>query len=158
MGLKFASVFENVSISAIQDAFSLKAGASNPIKLVKIEIAQNGNSDVGDAQEEDLRWQIKVGATTQGSGGSAPTPSNGRGNTATATAHANDTTQASAGTSKTCYASAFNIRTGLLYIPTPEEAELTVTPAGQIMQIAFPAAPADAVTFTGTIIHEELGT
>jgi len=158
MGLKFSAVFENVSVSAVQDAFSIKAGASNPIRLVKIDIAQNGVADVGDAQEELLRFQIKVGATTQGSGGSAPTPSNGRGNTATATAHANDTTQSSAGTAKTVYASSFNIRSGLLYIPTPEEAELSVTPAGQIMQIAFPAAPADAITFTGMVIWEELGT
>jgi hypothetical protein len=157
MGLKFTTVFENVSVTAIQDAFSLKASAGVPLKLVMVDIAQNGNSDVGDAQEEDLRWQIKIGATTQGSGGSAPTPHNGQGKTATATAHVNDTTQSSAGTALTVWSSAFNIRSGMLFIPTPEVQEALNCPAGQILQLAFPAAPADAITFTGTICWEEMG-
>lgn len=158
MGLRYTGVFENVSISAVQDAFYLKAGATWPVKLLGLEIFQNGNSDVGDAQEEDLRWQIKIGATTAGSGGSSVTARNGRGNTANTTVRANDTTQATGGTALTVLSSAFNIRNGLIWMPTPEYQEIFICPAATVIQIAFPAAPADAITFCGTVYFEELGT
>lgn len=158
MGIKYTGVVEAVSVSAIQDFFYLKAGATWPVRLLGLEIFQTGNSDVGDAQEEMLRWQIKIGATTAGSGGSSVTPRNGRGNTANTTVRANDTSQATGGTALTCFSSAFNIRAGLIWMPTPEMSEVFVCPAATVIQIAFPAAPADAVTFSGTVYFEELGT
>lgn len=158
MGLMYSAVIEAVSVSAIQDFFYAKAGATWPIKPHYLEIFQTGNSDVGDAQEELLRWQIKIGATTAGSGGSSVTPRNGRGNTSNTTARANDTSQATGGTALTVWGGAFNIRSGLIWIPTPQIQELCVVPAATVIQIAFPAAPADAVTFSGTFIWEELGT
>lgn len=158
MGILWSASFAAVSVSAIQDAFYLKAGATWPVILHHLEIFQTGNSDVGDAQEEMLRWQIKVGATTAGSGGSSVTPRNGRGNTANTTARANDTAQATGGTALTVWESAFNIRSGLIWIPTPKVQELCACPAATVIQIAFPAAPADAITFSGTVVFEEYGT
>ena len=118
MGLIYSASIAAVSVSAIQDFFYLKAGATWPLLIHQIAIAQTGNSDVGDAQEEMLRWQIKIGATTAGSGGSSVTPRNGRGNTSNTTARANDTSQATGGTALTVWEDAFNIRSGLLWIPT----------------------------------------
>lgn len=158
MGLIYSASIAAVSVSAIQDFFYLKAGATWPLLIHQLNITQTGNSDVGDAQEENLRWQIKIGATTAGSGGSSVTPRNGRGNTSNTTARANDTTQATGGTALTVWEDAFNIRSGLIWIPTPKVQELCVVPAATVLQVALPAALADAVTFSGTIVFEELGT
>lgn len=93
----FSAVFENVTISAIQDVFALKAGSSNGIEIRRISLTAGG---VTSAAEIRLRLKWLGGTVTLGSGGSTPTPrrtSSFNPFTASSTVHCNDTTQASSG-------------------------------------------------------------
>ncbi len=73
IGRRYSVQFAAVSISAAQDVFELSPADDKPICLKGISFDQTGNSDVGDAAEELVRWSIVRGHSTSGSGGSAAT-------------------------------------------------------------------------------------
>lgn len=156
-GRTYAVPFTNVSVSAVQDLFELSAADDKPIEIVGIEFSQNGNSDVGDAQEEMLRFTIHRGFTASGSGGSSvtPAPVSPTAQAAGFTAEVNNTTQANTGTSVVLHSSAFNIRAGYLnYFP---EYLAPGAKQGELLVVSLGAAPADAVTLCGTLWVRELG-
>lgn len=151
----YSVIFDQVSVSAAQDAFSMKASATVPLVFLGVTLAESNKS--GDANDAQLRWRIRRGQTTQGSGGSTPTPQPVDSPTDTAsvvTCHVNDTTQASAGTIVTLHNDIFNIRAGLIWLP-PEKLQFKIAPA-TCMTIEFPAAPAAALTMNGTLYFGEL--
>ncbi len=161
----FTVNFAGVAISAAQDLFYLLAASTSRLAICRIEVMQY--SDVGDAASEILAYTIKRGtAGTVGSSGSAATPVNVKGHTgaraALTTARVNDTTQASGGTQATVLASAFNIQAGLLYAPRYEREggidERITVEAGQRLVVSLDSAPADAITTSGFILFEEIGT
>lgn len=151
----FTSVFQGVSVSAAQDLLSLLASSSVPLKLISARIGQS--SDFGDAQDELLRVRIRRGMTTAGSGGSAPSMydvDKRRNATSSATCRANDTTAASGGTIEELYEETFNVRSGWIYMPTPEER--LVCAVSTRIAINLPAAPVDPLTLSGEICWMEL--
>lgn len=155
MGLVYSAIFENVSVSAAQDFFELQPGDDKPVKILAIYLSQI--SDVGDAAEEILRVELIRGHTTSGSGGTVPTARPiDRNNTVASgtTIEVNNTTIASLGTTHILHADAFNIRTGWQFIPTPEFRP-TSSQADTTLVLRLMAAPADAVTMSGTIYWEE---
>ncbi|EEF25749.1 conserved hypothetical protein, partial [Ricinus communis] len=109
--------FDNVSVSAVQDLFSLVAASNKPCYLLGYEFSQTLHGDVGDAKEEMLRIKIGRGTTSVGTGGSAvtPVPLDSSAETAAGfTCRANDaTTQSSGGTEVYIAAPAFNVRSGI---------------------------------------------
>lgn len=155
MGRMYAVTFENVSVSAAQDLFEIAPADDKPCIVHAIHLAQI--SDVGDAAEEMLRLEIIRGYTTSGSGGSAATPAalNPNDPAASFAAEINNTTLANTGTVVVLHADAFNIRAGWVYIPTPECRPI-VTQAQTTLVVRLMAAPADAVTMSGTLVVEEL--
>lgn len=158
MGHVHSACFVAVAVTAAQDAFSILTPAGASIQLLEITLSQS--SDFGDAQDELLPWSIKRGATSAGSGGSAPTisitPNGGQSPASGCTVHANDTTAANTGTIYTLKADAFNVRAGLIWMPTPKITELFfVAPSTRI--VLGIAAPADSLTMHGTITWEEFG-
>jgi len=156
--------FENATIanaSGDYDLISLLAAAQKPIVLHAIYIAQI--SDVGDAQEEILRIRLIRGNTTAPSGGAAPTPRplDALDVAASFTARTNDSTIASAGTAVNLHSDAFNIRTGWVYIPTPEMRPKLVpnqgaAAANEYLVLRLMAAVTDDLTMSGTAYVEEL--
>lgn len=160
----FTASFAGVAVTAAQDLFALLAGSSSRLAICRVEVMQY--SDVGDAASEILAYTFKRGATVAGSGGTAPTPVNIKGHTgakaAVATARVNDTTQAGTGTIVTVQAGAFNIQAGLLYAPKyggPADIDERITvEAGSRFVVSLDSAPADSLTFSGTILFEEIGT
>ncbi len=146
-----------MSVSAAQDAFELTPADDKPIELVGITFDQTGVSDVGDAAEELLRWSIIRGFTTSGSGGSAPTPTPVKKSDAAAgfTAEVNNTTLANTGTTTTIHESAFNVRAGERYF-WPEGCEPEASQGNTTIVVRF-AAPADAITLSGTLYVREKG-
>lgn len=156
MGRMYAVTFENVAVTAAQDFFEISPADDRPVLIHAIYLSQS--TDVGDAAEEMLRVKIIRGHTTGGSGGSAPTPAP-LGSSADAaagfTAEVNNTTIASAGTAVDLHAETFNIRAGLVYIPTPE-ARPGASQANTTLVVRLMAAPADALSMSGTLIVEEL--
>ena len=154
MGRMYSASFADVEVSALQDLFSLVVAVDEPVQLHACFISQT--SDAKDAEEELLAIHIVRGNGTVGSGGSAPTaraldPKVGA---ASATVRANDTTEASAGTEEIMHAEAFNIRSGWVFLPTPEM-RIKADNTSDIIAVRLLDAPADALTMSGTLYWEE---
>ena len=154
MGMMYSQTFTNVSISALQDIFTIVAPADAIVVLHSCYFGQR--SDFGDAQAEGLRIEI-LRRSGAGSGGTTPTPSpqeTGFPATPGSTVAINRTTPGAAGA--VLYADTFNIQAGWQYRPTPEE-RIIISPSG-ILGISLPAAPADQLDgCQGTCLFEEIG-
>jgi len=149
----YSAIFDNVSVSAAQDFFELVAPSTGSVVIHAIFIGQS--TDYGDAQAEGLRILLTRGHTASGSGGSSPTIQKydtSANASSGATVEANNTTPAST-SGVTILADVFNVQVGWQFIPTPEMRPRLA--ASQRFTVNLPAAPADALTMSGTIIWEE---
>lgn len=157
-GRVYSVSFENISVNAQVDFFELTPGDDKPVEIVGLFFSQTGNSDVGDAAEELLRFQIIRGHTTGGSGGSAPTPAPIKRSVGASsfTAETNNTTIASAGTGVALHSDAFNVRMGYQNW-WPEGLEPEASQADTTLVVRLMAAPADAITLSGTLYVRERG-
>lgn len=155
MGRIYAVEFEGQAVSAQVDFFEIQPADDKPCIIHALYLSQS--SDVGDSAEEILRVQIIRGHTSSGSGGSSYTPRALNPDDAAAgfTAETLNTTIASAGTTNNLHSEAFNIRTGLAYIPTPETRPMAKQ-GNTTLVVRLMAAPADALTMSGTLIVEEV--
>ena len=144
--------FNNVSVSAVQDAIACYSGASMAIKLRGCGLSPS-NTTV-----ENLQVNVKVlpATVTAGSVGSAATPvkSMGTDAAATFTARINDTTQATtSGTARFERSDGYNEVNGLeWWWPKGNEPYAGLSEA-IILEIA--TAPAGARTMSGWAIVEE---
>lgn len=158
MGMRYVASFEAVAVTALQDLFEI----STPTDVVTVihEIHVTQSSDAGDAQSEQLRFQILRGiGSTSGSGGTTETPQKqetGFGASG-ATVEVNNTTQAvtGGGSLTALFEECANIHVGWHYVPVPE-ARFAFSPGEEIL-IALPAAPGDSLTMSGLVMYEELG-
>jgi hypothetical protein len=151
---EYTVIIPPTSVSVAQDLAELVPGANKPFELFGLELYQT--SDVGDATEKILNWQVIVGNTTSGSGGTAPTPQPLNPNDAAAgfTCEVNNTTQASAGTPSTLHSGGWNTRAGLsMWWPQGSGPKASATHSR--MRIAQ-SAPGDAITMGGTAYVREL--
>lgn len=155
MGMLYTAQFNGVAVTAQQDLFELTAPSDCIVVVHQILLAQT--TEVGDAQEEGLSILVKRGATTSGSGGSAPTPAPLEFGWAAAgsAVEVNNTTKASAGTIVTLHADAWNVRSSLLILPTPE-LRIVLSPS-QRLTVELATTPADSITMNGTLYFEEIG-
>jgi len=147
--------FENVSVTQAQDFFEIGPGDDHPVALLGVFVDQN--SDVGDAQEEMLRYQIIRGHATSGASGTAstPRPLDPSDAASSFSAEVNNTTIASAGTPVNLHSGAFNIRAGLALIFPPEMTPMANQGQGTIV-VRLLAAPSDALTMSGTLYVAEM--
>lgn len=151
----FTVTFSAVSVSASQDLFEITAAAGKPLRILKLKLHQT--SDKQDAEEEILTLAVKTGATSSGSGGTAPTPQPVKGSIGAAsfTAEVNNTTKASGGTIVTKDIDGWNVRAPFSYPWTPET---TIEVAGgERATVELVSTPADALTMSGTLYVEEIG-
>lgn len=156
MAFMYGASFEDVTVSTAgaHDVFELLPAAGRPCVIHCISLSQN--TDVGDAAEFMARVKIIRGFTGSGSGGSAATefaldpsaPAN------TAAVETNNTTVAATGTGTELWSEAFNVRTGWLWLPTPEM-RIKVRNA-ELLVVRFPAQLTSAVDLSGTMYWEEL--
>jgi hypothetical protein len=152
----YTTFFDNISVAAIQDLFSIKAGAANGVELHQLDLTAGGVTSPA-----EFRILLKRAATaaTLGTGGTVPTISptdSGDTKAATAVVHANDiTTQlTSTGTLSTLEAFQWNVLMPFQYLPAPEDRE--VCQAAEAFSFFVPAAPGAAVLVSGTIKWREL--
>jgi hypothetical protein len=150
----YKTFFESVTIAAVQDIFSIKAGSANGVELHQIDLSAGG---VTGPAEIRLRLKVLPATVTAGSGGTAPTISpsdSGDTKSATVTVRVNDTTQATtSGTSKTLQAHQWNVLMPWQYLPAPEDREMIQ--AGEAIVLDIPGTPASTVV-SGTIVWREL--
>lgn len=153
MAREYTVEFESVATTAGADLFELLAATDKPIEVFGLFLSQS--TEVGDAQDEMLRYRIIRGHTTSGSGGTSATPRPLDGNDAAAglTAEINNTTIASAGTAVNLHSGNFNVRVGeQLWLP---EGAGWWTRGSSLLVCRLLAAPADSVSLTGTLYIRE---
>lgn len=149
----FGDSFENQTIAAIMDLFSLKAGVANGLAIRSFSLT------AGATVAAIIRVRLKVlpVTVTNGSGGAASTPQKTDRKvtyTTTTTARQRDTTQATtSGTAVILKSWEWNALGPLEYVPpTPEERE--TIGAGEALVLDLAAAPA-SVSMSGYIVWEE---
>lgn len=153
MGRMYSAVFEEVSVSgAAQDLFRVSAPSDAIVVVHRVTISQS--SDAGDSESEQLNVLIHRGST-DGSGGSSPTPAPMEVGDAAfgGTVAANNTTQSTEGTQ--IHAESFNVMAGLDIVWTPETRPV-ISPSGRLV-VELQTTPADALTMSGVIYFEEIG-
>ena len=150
----YTVAISDVTVTAVQDVFHLKAGATYPISIIALELEQKGLTA---AEALNVKFKRHTATVTQGSGGSTPTPAVLAGGSASSgiTAHANDTTQASAGTLTTLFGKTFQLLNGLVWIPVPEMRPIISVSTGFVVDLA--TAPSASMKLSGYIVYEELG-
>lgn len=140
---------EGTAVTAAVDVLELGAADDKPIELIRLVITQS--SDVKDAEEEMIRYQIIRGYTSSGTGGSSVTPNalDLSDSAAGFTCEAFNTGAATTGTPKTLWSDSFNIRQGLDLV-APAGAEWKTTQADGLLIVRLVAAPADSLTMAAS--------
>ncbi len=152
MGLVYSATFPPTTVTGGTqvDFFEFQVPTGRTLKLLSVHVGQS--SEAGDAESEMISYHIKkMSGATSGSGGqtadiSAADPSV---NSSGLTVEALNTTKASLGTTETVHRDAFHVAAGLHYVPTPDEMHDVKT--GDLIVVEMTKAPADNVTFMGTI-------
>lgn len=153
-GRVYAVPFAAVAITAAQDLVEISPADDKPVELIGWHIGQT--TDAGDAQDELLQITVIRGHTSSGSGGSSVTPAPLSPNDAAAgfAAEINNTTIASAGTTATLFASAWNVRAGS-DVWLPEDVRPRASQANTTLVVRM-SAPADSITTNGVFWVREL--
>jgi hypothetical protein len=149
--------FTAVAATAAVDFFELTPADDKPIEVYGIFLGQS--SDYGDAQAEQLPFDVIRGHTTSGSGGSATTPQPIDSSAEAAagfTAETMNTTQASVGTTTTLHSDVVNLQAGYM-LWLPEHSEWGASQANTTLVVRLGAAPADSITWTGCLYIREHG-
>lgn len=140
----YSTYFDNVTIAAVQDVFSLRAAGASGCELHHIQLSAGG---VTAAAEIRLRLRRLPATVTAGSVGTAPVMSvvdSGDTKAATAVVRANDTTQATtSGTAIILAAWQWNVLGMFEHLPAPEDRENIQT--GEALVLDIPATPASTV-------------
>ena len=158
MGRVYTVSFAATAATVAVDFFEINPADDKPCVIHSVEIGQT--SDYGDAQAEGLEIKILRGGTgiTSGSGGAAATPIGASPSyqAAGAACEVMNTTAATFTAGVTWYDTAFNVQSGWVYAPAPEDRpEVNQANGGLVVRLG--GAPADSVTWTGTLVFEELG-
>lgn len=134
----------------------LDPAAEKPIEICGWDFGQL--TELGEAQEEQLRCGIYRGNTTDGTGGSSVTPVDMAmcGVAAGFTADVLRTAIASGGTSTLLWAFSFPVRVGHQWGPVPEGYGFFHAGAN-LLVMRLIAAVADDLTFHGSIMVREYG-
>lgn len=154
MGRKYTVGFEQVSCAAAQDAILIVAPSSKVLRILEVRLGQSSSTT---STMQRVRHSRLTGTVSNGSGGAAATPRKHQTGdaAAAATARINDTTQATtSGTKSTLFEDVFNIVSGYLWVPVPEE--YIVLAPGEAYALEFPAMGATA-TYDGSVTFEEIG-
>lgn len=136
------------------DLFELVPADDRPIELVALYLGNK--SEVTDAQDEMLSFNIITDYTTSSNGTSAtPRPLDPRDGAAGFTAETLGATVANTGTAITVHADTFNVRAGLQLI-LPEFMRAKADQADTAIYIRLTSAVTDDLTLSGTAYVREL--
>lgn len=158
MGRMYTASFAPTAQTAAVDAFELLAPSDSILRIHRIRLWQT--TDLGDAAEEVLNVTMTrgTGSVTSGSGGATPDihPLDDGDSAFGGTIECRNTTQLAVGTGtlEVLDRAGWNIRIPFELVYTPEERPI-ITP-GDYWALGV-SAPADSVTWGGSITFEELG-
>jgi hypothetical protein len=148
--------FENTAITNANgdyDWFEITPADDSPLRVHGIFITQS--TEIGDAQEEMLRYKVIRGHATTGNGtATTPAPLNPNDPASSFTAETVASTPATTGTPVDLHSGTFNVRTGL-EMWLPPEAQWVVTQAQTMLVVRLMAAVTDDMNMSGTLYVEE---
>lgn len=152
MGLVYDSPIEAITVTAAQDLWEILAPSDAALLIHGFTVEQSVSET-----SEQLRLTIArvTGAPTSGSGGGTITPAPrvpGAG-AAGATVERNNTTQITGGTSVSLRDRGFNILNGIEVVYDPP---IEIAPSTRFV-VGLPVAPSGSLTFSGNLMHEEIG-
>jgi hypothetical protein len=143
--------FQNVTITAVQDLFTIIPGTTHVLGILALSLGQITGTTVANAR---IRMR-RATSFTAGSGGSTPTPAPFVSGdvAATFTAHANDTTQ-STSTFTDLVDDVWNTVNGYLWVP-PVPSRPIILPTSSGLVVSLDTALSSLVC-NGSITVEEL--
>lgn len=143
------------------DFFEIDPATEKPVELVSISIGQA--SEIGDAQEEFIRWAVlRFSGGTFTSGGEVSTtprltdPFDQAASFAAEAMNSNGTAASSSGTTVRLWSGTFNIRAGLDWIWVPEDRPKCDGTAQSAMVVRCESTVTDDITFSGKLTVKEL--
>jgi hypothetical protein len=148
--------FSAVAATAAVDFFEITPADDKPCEVMGLFLGQS--TEFGDAAAEALPYSVIRGFTSSGTGGTTttPRPLNRSDAAAGFTAETMNTTGATTGTTNTLHADAFNVAVGeKLWLPEGCEWELAQGDTTLVVRLG--AAPADSITWSGTLYVREQG-
>lgn len=148
--------FNNVAVTAAQDLFALKVGASIPIKIHQFELNSESSTSPAELRVIIKRMTATVTMGTGGSTGLTPASIASSDTTCSITnAGTNNTSRATtSGSSTTLFAWGWNVLNGLLFVPPPEWMPTFQVNEGCI--IGLETAPGGSTTMDGYVVFSEL--
>lgn len=154
MARVYTTMFQAVSIAAVQDLISILAPATSVIEILEVELGKEADTT---SEMWRLRFSRLNPTHTAGSGGNSHTPvKNETGDAAAAsTCRINDTTQATtSGTKANIFSVNVNALSGYLWVPLPED-RIWLSPSEKIVfeMVTLPATR----TMNGRIAFREYG-
>lgn len=154
---KYTVEFENVAITNANgdhDLFEITPADEHPCLVYGLFLSQN--TELQEAQEEQLRLRVIRGHTTSGNGTAAtPAPLDPGDAAASFTAETVASTIASVGTTVNLHSDSWPVRAGYgLWLP--EGSEWKVTQDQTTLVVRLMAGPADDLNASGTLYVAEL--
>lgn len=145
--------FAGVSVSAVQDLFSLAATSGKAFELHYIKLGQVTQTTIGGLK---LRLRRMPATFTVGSGGSAATPGPiiTTDVATTITARTNDTSQASSSGTVVDMPDTWDLPFGYVWMP-PESDRFVIGPSGAFV-LSLDTAPGSAIVCSGHLAFAEL--
>lgn len=157
-GRMFKASFTAVAITAAQDLFAIKAGATVPIFVHSVTL---GQKTLSAWEAKELKFSYLPATATLGSGGTTATSRGsdpgGMAAAAAATVHVNDTTGAtSSGTAYDIFDDDWVFTNGYIWLPADPRDRIFIRPA-EALAVRLGTAPSGSMTCSGTIEYEEIG-
>lgn len=155
----YSCTFDATAATVAVDFFEITPADDKPCVVHAIYIGQT--TEFGDAMEEMLEIEIIRGGTAMTSGSGGTTAAAGAvlgpsGASSGFTFEALNTTIATFTGGVVVHRDTFNVRAGYQYVPTPETRP-SVSQANGGLVVRLGAAPADSITWAGSILIEEQG-
>lgn len=154
-GQIYTGVFENVTVTALQDLFELIAPADAVLEILRWKISQEESET---SEQLGFKTAMAAGGYTTGSGGTTPTPGLiMTGDPASgSTLRANSTTEAIAGGGSLVTIERYgeNVLNGVEWIYLPEDRPI-ISPTDAFI-IGLMVAPT-SLEMSGTIVWREMG-
>jgi len=154
-GQIYTAVFENVTVTALQDLFEIIAPADAVLEILRWKISQEESET---SEQLGFKTAMAAGGYTTGSGGTTPTPGKIMTGdpTSGSTAKANNTTEAIAGGGSLVTIERYgeNVLNGVEWIYLPEDRPI-ISPTDAFI-IGLMVAPT-SLEMSGTIVWREMG-
>lgn len=152
MGRMYSIIHDNIAVSSAITIMQLKVGANSVAKIHRVWANQSGSTT--SAQQRIQLLRKSAAATVTSYTPLLLDPGDGAAKSVGGTSATGITATAEGTDGNIHITESFNVLSGYLYLPTPDER--IIVPAAGIFAVKFPTSPGGLV-FTAGLIFEEIG-